>query len=119
MNSKNGKFCRGPIGPKCRSWFDLKFTSADVPADMEFLKEDVVIRYFSARQLSTFFLEALAENVQELHRCNDTIQRSQPVFQVISSTTNSPIAFLRGTEWYGRARSCLCDGREMPDGSTR
>ena len=119
MNPRNGKFCRGPIGPKCGPWFDYNDDNVNVPADMEFLKEDVMIRYFFVEQLDFFFLAGLARNTQESLICYDTIQRSEPVSRVISSSTNFPITFLPGTDWYGWEGFCLCNRQVMPAGSTR
>ncbi|KAF9262417.1 hypothetical protein L218DRAFT_403684 [Marasmius fiardii PR-910] len=47
MDPTKGRFCRGPPGPKCEDW-DGDYTGVTLPSDVEFLKEDIVIRYLSS-----------------------------------------------------------------------
>ncbi|KAG7090107.1 hypothetical protein E1B28_011719 [Marasmius oreades] len=114
MDPTQGKFCLGPIGPECRDWQD-EFINDLVPSDVEFLKEEVVIRYFASKQDDRGLLYTLSYSHLEI------LQVDVPVTshtQVISGLTNSTIAFLENVRWR-RWKDCLHDERVIPDGATR
>ncbi|KAG7090126.1 hypothetical protein E1B28_011735 [Marasmius oreades] len=114
MDPSQGKFCRGPIGPQCHEWRDDDF-DITVPSDLDFLKEDVVIRYFSSIQDDRRFLGALtnschAERPENIPAADYT--------QVISGLTNSIIALSQNARWWSW-KDCLGNREVMPDGATR
>ncbi|KAG7090254.1 hypothetical protein E1B28_011851 [Marasmius oreades] len=112
MDPKQGRFCRGPIGPNCRFWRDGDF-SVIVPSDVEFLKEDVIIRYLASKQEDWGLLYTLgyASHIEILH---DIPSHTR----VVSSLTNSMIAFMKNLRWRNHT-DCLDKWREMPDGARR
>ncbi|KAF9262445.1 hypothetical protein L218DRAFT_1000650 [Marasmius fiardii PR-910] len=110
-----GRFCRGPAGPQCLVWFD-QFDHVAVPSDAEFLKEDVVIRYFSSIKYDSGLLGGLHYSSHtEVIEVPEVIPRF-PI--VISSLTNSVIAFARDVRWWS-CKGCLGGEQMMSDGATR
>ncbi|KAF9261549.1 hypothetical protein L218DRAFT_490762 [Marasmius fiardii PR-910] len=95
MDPMNGRFCRGPAGPK--RW-DLvgRFSSGiTIPADVDadFLEEGVLIRYLSSMKHDRILLWALNHSCRHKPRTKDI--RSANHHQVISSLDDSTIAFRR------------------------
>ncbi|KAG7090095.1 hypothetical protein E1B28_011711 [Marasmius oreades] len=114
MDPTQGRFCRGPIGPKCRDWRDEK-SNVIVPSDVEFLQEDVVIRYFASKKndRALLFTVSYAGHVETL----DDIALGRRT-QVISTLINSTIAFLENVRWRSWT-DCLGKRQRMPDRATR
>ncbi|KAG7090123.1 hypothetical protein E1B28_011732 [Marasmius oreades] len=115
MDSTQGRFCRGPIGPKCWDWPEGHF-DVIVPSDVEFLKEDVVIRYFTSKEDDLVLLSTLGYSCHS-ERLDD-IPATSTRIHVISGLTNSTIAFYQNVRWRSWT-DCLGTRQEMPDGATR
>ncbi|KAF9262446.1 hypothetical protein L218DRAFT_405676 [Marasmius fiardii PR-910] len=115
MDPTKGSFCRGPVGPKCVEWFD-EFGLITIPSDVEFLKEDILIRYLSgikhdfgliwAHVYYSGHVECLKEISSGCHS------------QIISSLTNSTIAFNRNVRW-DSFEGCVHSEGRTADGATR
>ncbi|KAF9254895.1 hypothetical protein L218DRAFT_1082111 [Marasmius fiardii PR-910] len=114
MDPTKGSFCRGPVGPKCRQWSD-RFHIDAIPSDIEFLKENVVIRYFSNIKNDLGLIAVLAYSSHFEHVIG-VFSTYYP--HLISSLTNSTIASIRNARWFSR-KGCLGDQQRMADGSTR
>ncbi|KAF9262469.1 hypothetical protein L218DRAFT_406923 [Marasmius fiardii PR-910] len=114
MDPTKGGFCRGPAGPQCRDQVG-DFRGIAIPSDVEFLKEDVLIRYLSNTKHDGGLLWAL--NYSGHFETGKEI--SPPYYpQIISSLTNSTMAFTRNVQW-SSWKDCLCDRSIMADGMTR
>ncbi|KAG7090047.1 hypothetical protein E1B28_011666 [Marasmius oreades] len=114
MDPAQGRLCRGPVGPKCRNWPEQDF-DATVPSDMEFLKEDTIIRYFANKQEDRWVLTALGNCLFELL---DGDIPATGYIHVISGLTNSTIAFSEDVRWQSWKGS-LGERQHMPDGARR
>ncbi|KAF9258065.1 hypothetical protein L218DRAFT_1067368 [Marasmius fiardii PR-910] len=57
MNPVKGKFCRGPAGPVFRGWPIFSLSTA--PAEVEFLKEGVYVRYLASIKEDNALLDML------------------------------------------------------------
>ncbi|KAF9262415.1 hypothetical protein L218DRAFT_1077933 [Marasmius fiardii PR-910] len=114
MDPTKGRFCRGPAGPKSSHWVG-NFPDVIVPSDVEFLKEDVVIRYFSSTKDDRGLFWALDYSSQSV-LTKEIPSANYP--QIISSLTNSTIAFHQNVYW-GSQKGCLEQRKDMPDGMTR
>ncbi|KAG7090090.1 hypothetical protein E1B28_011707 [Marasmius oreades] len=112
MDPINGRFCRGPIGPRCPDWQDRDFHLI-VPSDVEFLNEEVVIRYFASKQDVRGLLYTLSCNHFETL---DDIPISHT--HIISGLTDSMVAFTENVQW-DSWEGCLDKMQEMPDGIKR
>ncbi|KAG7090108.1 hypothetical protein E1B28_011720 [Marasmius oreades] len=120
MDPTQGRFCRGPIGPNCRFWKDQD-VDIMVPSDVEFLKQDVFIRYLTGlgEQADLWFLGVLNYTSRaEKLRVEDIPATNHP--QVTSRLTNSTIAFSENARWW-TWESCRCLDTEQTraDGATR
>ncbi|KAG7090113.1 hypothetical protein E1B28_011724 [Marasmius oreades] len=113
MDPTQGRFYRGPIGPKCRDWPEEDI-SVIVPSDAEFLKEDVIIRYFVSKEDDRLLLSTLGYSRH--YEILDDIPTSHT--RVISSLTNSTIAFYQNVRWRS-SKGCLGSRRAIPAGTTR
>ncbi|KAF9254897.1 hypothetical protein L218DRAFT_1082112 [Marasmius fiardii PR-910] len=114
MDPTKGTFCCGPVGPKCLEWHD-DFEVITVPSDISFLKKDVIIRYFSSLKHDQGLVWAL--NYSSQVDCLKEIP-SVSYSHVISSLTNSTIAFNQRIRWFSR-KGCLQFAGRMADGATR
>ncbi|KAG7090213.1 hypothetical protein E1B28_011815 [Marasmius oreades] len=117
MDPTKGRFCRGPIGPQCRAWRedDVNIT---VPSDVDCLKEDNLIRYFSNRKHDWGFFWAVSYSACHFQKLEVILGPTNNQIQLISGLTNSTIAFTQILRWWSR-EGCLCDGQVMSDGATR
>ncbi|KAF9261540.1 hypothetical protein L218DRAFT_1001577 [Marasmius fiardii PR-910] len=117
MNPMIGRFCRGPAGPKFRDWLGDS-GNITIPADVDFLKEGVLIRYLSSVKGDRSLLRAL--NHSSPHKRAKNIRSNHS--QVTLSFHNSTIAFKRYVKWgiskgfikkkmtrHGLTRFCLKD----------
>ncbi|KAG7090028.1 hypothetical protein E1B28_011649 [Marasmius oreades] len=112
MDPTQGRFCRGPIGPKCWDWPKRDF-SVIVPSDVEFLKEDVITRYFASKQNDPALLYTLT------YSCHyERLDGDIPATYVISGLTDSAIAFVENVRWESW-EGCLDRRRRMRDGTRR
>ncbi|KAG7085888.1 hypothetical protein E1B28_003422 [Marasmius oreades] len=112
MDPIAGRFCRGPSGPQCIDW-NTEYLDMPVPADGEFLKEDVVIRYFSSIGHTWGLLKALVySGYTERPKDVPAANCSHVVL------TNSIVALTEGVRWRS-FKGCLEHRQEMPDGVTR
>ncbi|KAF9262506.1 hypothetical protein L218DRAFT_408357 [Marasmius fiardii PR-910] len=113
MDPTKGRFCHGPVGPKCREWADG--LDIAIPSDVEFLKKDVIIRYLSTIKSDWGLIAAL--NYSSHFEC---LTEVPPTYypHMISSLTNLTIAFCQNVWWWSW-KSCLADQQRMADGSTR
>ncbi|KAF9255156.1 hypothetical protein L218DRAFT_950984 [Marasmius fiardii PR-910] len=92
MDPVKGKFCRGPAGPEFMI-FPI-FSDFTPPADMEFLKEGVLVHYLASIKEDRQLLSMLSINYPS--KPAKTFQSNHP--QVISSLHNSIIAW-HDVEW--------------------
>ncbi|KAF9261555.1 hypothetical protein L218DRAFT_491145 [Marasmius fiardii PR-910] len=113
MDPTNGKFCRGPAGPECWSWID-NLNGNTIPADVDFLEADVLVRYFSSAKSDWSSLLALFYS-STLKRSKDS-RSNHP--KVISSLSSSTIAFHRNVRW-GHYEGCLKEKEVIGGGLTR
>ncbi|KAF9260713.1 hypothetical protein L218DRAFT_962293 [Marasmius fiardii PR-910] len=114
MDSTKGRFYRGPAGPECLNWVG-EFGGVTVPSDAEFLKEDIVIRYLSSKKDDRGLFWTLNYTSQYV------LTEETPATnysQIISSLTNSTVAFNRNVKWRSW-RGYLDGGADMPDGMAR
>ncbi|KAF9262482.1 hypothetical protein L218DRAFT_1077979 [Marasmius fiardii PR-910] len=114
MNPMKGSFCCGPVGPESIEWFDKFDYITTIPSDTEFLKEDVLIRYFSSIKDDLGLMWALVFSSHFEHP-------EVPSFHyphVIPSLTHSTIAFIWNIQWWSYG-GCLQNGWKMSDGATR
>ncbi|KAG7086228.1 hypothetical protein E1B28_002198 [Marasmius oreades] len=107
MDPMQGRFCRGPIGPKCYNWQEEYF-NVMVPFDVEFLKEEVVIRYFTSKEHDRALLYTLSFSNSEI--LDGDIPATSHI-HVISGLTNSTIAFTKNVRWQS-SEGCLGKNRE-------
>ncbi|KAF9262396.1 hypothetical protein L218DRAFT_402293 [Marasmius fiardii PR-910] len=114
LNSATGRFCCGPVGPKCWDWVGT-YNEITIPLDAEFLREDVFHQYFSGMKQDWEFLLVLG-NSGHIEDFKDIPSMHYP--QVISSSTNSTIAFIQNVRWMSAKDSLEREG-EMSDGMTR
>ncbi|KAF9262422.1 hypothetical protein L218DRAFT_988262 [Marasmius fiardii PR-910] len=114
MDPTKGRFCRGPAGPKSSDWVG-NFNDVIVPSDVEFLKEDIIIRYLSSTKDDRGLFWAL--NYSRHSVLTEEIP-SAYCSQIISSLTNSTIALHRNIYWWSW-KGCIEQGEEMPEGMTR
>ncbi|KAF9262434.1 hypothetical protein L218DRAFT_1000641 [Marasmius fiardii PR-910] len=116
MYPAKGSFCHGPVGPKCIAWIDHDDLGVvTIPSDIEFLKEDVVIRYFSSIKHDQGLMQVLAYSTSCVV-CVKNIPFTYYV-QFITSLTHSTIACNWKVQW-GNSKSCLCIAGKMLDGSS-
>ncbi|KAG7090030.1 hypothetical protein E1B28_011650 [Marasmius oreades] len=113
MDPMKGRFCRGPIGPKCFDWQDVIHDALDVPSDVEFLKEAAVIRYLSSKEEDRWFLAALSYS-SHLEILDGDIPAPSRT-HVISGLTNSTIASFNNIRWKNW-NDCLGKRQQMPNG---
>ncbi|KAF9261832.1 hypothetical protein L218DRAFT_988702 [Marasmius fiardii PR-910] len=102
MDPTKGTFCRGPVGPKCLEWND-NFGSITIPSDVDFLREDVIFRYFFSMRYDQGLVWALSYS-----RCFEGRKELPSYYypHVISGLTNSTIAFERNVYWWS-LKGCL------------
>ncbi|KAF9257426.1 hypothetical protein L218DRAFT_1080930 [Marasmius fiardii PR-910] len=115
MDPMKGTFCCGPVGPTCLDWGDV-FTGVRVPPDVELLKEDVIIRYFSDTVKDDAGLLWVLDYCSRAGHYQDAPSTYYP--HVISSLTESMIAFSGDVRWFSW-KGCLHNRQKMPDGLTR
>ncbi|KAF9257436.1 hypothetical protein L218DRAFT_1006184 [Marasmius fiardii PR-910] len=96
MDPTKGTFCCEPVGLKCIEWSDY-LDVGTIPLDVEFLKEDVVIRYFSTIKHDRGLIRAL-DTSSDFEHLKDVPSISY--FHVISRLTNSIIAFNWNVRWW-------------------
>ncbi|KAG7090161.1 hypothetical protein E1B28_011769 [Marasmius oreades] len=109
MDPIRGKFCRGPIGPECRGpYYDRG--AITIPSDVEFLGEDMVVRYLSNTQYDFWCLNALSfcAYIESPSYIDTVIDYPQ----AISGQTGSTIAFTRNVRWW-KYNGCLGKGQVM------
>ncbi|KAF9256253.1 hypothetical protein L218DRAFT_1007599 [Marasmius fiardii PR-910] len=111
MDPTNGRFCRGPVGPKCLEWVVGSGVNA-IPLDVEFLKEDIMIRYFSSIKDDWGLIAALAYSGH--FECLTEVP-STYYPHMISSLTNLTITFNLNLQWWSW-KGCLHKRWDMPDG---
>ncbi|KAG7090100.1 hypothetical protein E1B28_011714 [Marasmius oreades] len=113
MDPTQGRFYRGPIGPKCRIWREEDI-DVTIPSDVDFLREDVVFRYLASKEedLVLLFMLAYSGHSEILH--DIPICRTR----VISGLTNSAIASSENVRWWSWT-DCFGKRQMMPDGATR
>ncbi|KAF9256067.1 hypothetical protein L218DRAFT_950294 [Marasmius fiardii PR-910] len=114
MDPAKGRFCRGPTGPECFENY-LDHDDIAIPSDVEFLNDDILIRYFSEKQDDLWFVDALS-HAGHCEKLEDSPASNHP--QVISSTTNSSIAFNNQNVWWWSG-GCIANGELLPDGTIR
>ncbi|KAG7090046.1 hypothetical protein E1B28_011665 [Marasmius oreades] len=114
MNPTKGRFCRGPIGPRCRIWLDVAL-NVIVPPDVDCLKEDVILRYFLSKENDWGLLATLSYSRH--FETLDNIPATSHI-HVISGLTNSMIASFENVRWWSWA-DCLDNEPMMPDGVAR
>ncbi|KAF9261523.1 hypothetical protein L218DRAFT_489324 [Marasmius fiardii PR-910] len=116
MDPMNGKFCRGPAGPKCQWNWRGDSSRITIPTDVNFLQEGVLIRYLSSKKYDLSLLWAL--NYTSHHKRAKNFRSNHP--QVISSlhNTNSTIAFRRSVRWK-HFRGCLKNRKVIQHSLTR
>ncbi|KAG7090018.1 hypothetical protein E1B28_011639 [Marasmius oreades] len=115
MDPTQGRLCRGPSGPKCYNWPEQDFDGI-VPSNVEFLKEEVVIRYFASKEHDRALLYTLSYSCHSEILDGDIPATSHT--HVISGLTDSTIAFFESVRWESWT-DCLGKGQEMPDGASR
>ncbi|KAF9262436.1 hypothetical protein L218DRAFT_929285 [Marasmius fiardii PR-910] len=109
-----GKLCYGPAGPKYQ-FLTGDYSGVMVPSDVEFLKEDIVVRYlFNAKYDHGLFW--VLDYSSKIVFTKEIPSSSYP--QIISSLTNSTIAFYRNVHWWSW-KGCLKKWKEMGGGMTR
>ncbi|KAF9257763.1 hypothetical protein L218DRAFT_990917 [Marasmius fiardii PR-910] len=94
MDPVKGKFCRGPAGPAFT--IGLIYSYLRPPADVEFLKEGVFVRYLASIKKDHPLLSMLFTSYLSKHA--KTFRSNHP--QVISSVHNSIIAW-QNVKWRG------------------
>ncbi|KAF9267840.1 hypothetical protein L218DRAFT_649132 [Marasmius fiardii PR-910] len=127
-----GRFCRGPVGPECHERYYMP-GAITIPVDMDFLKKDIV-QYFSSLSYDSGFFYA----IELLAHCTTTeVIPATSHNQVVSSLTNSMIAFTSDVRWWawvssshrdeklvasvsfeGKTRFCLEDKRRYVEVSS-
>ncbi|KAG7090141.1 hypothetical protein E1B28_011749 [Marasmius oreades] len=117
MDFRKGRFCRGPVGPRCRySYDDPNTKNITVPLDLEFLEEEVIIRYLLGKQDDRELFYVLSYTGRsELLKDRPTTNYSP---HVLSDSTGSMISFCQNLLWWSW-KGCLDDRQLMPDGATR
>ncbi|KAG7086055.1 hypothetical protein E1B28_003575 [Marasmius oreades] len=110
-----GKFRRGPAGPQCSERYS-DYAPVAIPTDVEFLKEEVVFRYFGKLKDDQWFLAALSLG-GDLERTEDIPATNYP--HIVSGSTNQMIAFTQNLRWWSDSGGCIDDGQVMPDGAVR
>ncbi|KAF9261560.1 hypothetical protein L218DRAFT_491352 [Marasmius fiardii PR-910] len=103
MDPTNGRFCRGPAGPKCWDWLG-GFSGITIPADVDFLKRGVLVRYLSSMKYDRSLISALAYSSRRKLPAQNIRSISHP--QVISSLNNLPIAMRQDVRWT-KFKGCL------------
>ncbi|KAF9261558.1 hypothetical protein L218DRAFT_1001601 [Marasmius fiardii PR-910] len=121
MDPSNGEFCRGPAGPECWDWID-DLMGITIPANVDFLKENVLVRYLSSKKNDRSFLAALIySNLED----GKNFRSNHP--EIVSSLSSSTIAFRPNVRWMnykgcfkekkvvqgGLTRFCLNDGQRL------
>ncbi|KAF9261974.1 hypothetical protein L218DRAFT_470513 [Marasmius fiardii PR-910] len=114
MDPMSGRFRRGPAGPYYRDWHGNS-SPIRVPADVDFLEEDVLIRYLSSMKGDRSLIWAL--NHSSRHKRAKNI-RLTILPEVISSVDDSTIAFRRNVRW-GLYEGCLKNRKVIPHWLTR